>query len=96
MIKQNDTQASSLNVLAEGELDQVVGGCCHGRRRRGCYGRGYGWGKKHGGYDKGYEPSYEEPSYEEPSYEEPSYAEPVVNNNVADVDVTITINQGQA
>ena len=92
MIKQNDTQASSLNVLAEGELDQVVGGCGYGRRKRHGWGRGYGWGKKHhGGYDKGYEPSYEEPSYDEPSY-----AEPVVNNNVADVDVTITINQGQA
>ena len=79
MIKQNDTQASSLNVLAEGELDTVVGGCCYRPRRRHCGGWG-GWGKKHGkGHDKGYEPKYEEPSYDEPSYDdEPYYAEPTV------------------
>jgi hypothetical protein len=94
MIKQNDTQASSINVLAEGELDKVVGGCCHHRPRR-CWGRGYGKGYDKGGHDKGYEPSYEEPSYDEPSYDEPSYAAPVVNNT-ADVDVNITINQGAA
>jgi hypothetical protein len=97
MIKHNDTTASSINVLAEGELDQVVGGCGRGHRR----GYGYGgWGGKHG-YDKGgYDKSTDKSAYEPSSYEEPSYGSSgygdsgsgdnvVVNNNNITLDINI-------
>jgi hypothetical protein len=94
MIKHIDTNASSINVIAEGELDHVVGGCGRGYRRGGGYG---GWGGKHGydkgGYDKGTEKSAYEPSSEEPSYGSSGYADSgdnvVVNNNQ---NITLDIN----
>ena len=65
MINHNDNSASSINVLAEGELDQVVGGCGRGHRRGGGYG---GWGSRHG-YDKGrHEGSYDKDNYDSDSY----------------------------
>jgi hypothetical protein len=99
MINHNDNSASSVNVLAEGELDQVVGGCGRGHRRGWGYG---GWGSRHG-YDKGrHEGSYEKDNYDSDSYEdsyEPSYGggygdsggDVVVNNQ--NINLAININQ---
>jgi hypothetical protein len=88
MIKLNDTTAASINVLADGELETVVGGC---------HGRGWGWkryGKKHGygdSYDKGYDKGgYEADSYE-PEDSSDSSGDVVVNDQ--NIELNITINQ---
>ena len=92
MIKHNDTLAASINILADGELDEVVGGC-----------HGWGWGKKHGygkkrGYDKGYDKGYgyDEGGYDSSSYEpEESYddSSDSVQVNNQNIELNITINQ---
>ena len=96
MIKHNDTNASSINVLAEGELDQVVGGCGRGHRRG--WGHG-GWGGKRD-YDKGsYDKSTDKSGYDAGSYE-PSYdsgygdsGDNVVVNNNQNITLDINIQQ---
>ena len=95
MIKLNDTQAAStITLIAEGELDTVVGGC-HGRGR----GWGHGYGKKRGydrGYDKGY--GHDKGGYEASSYEpsdDSSYGDSgdSVQVNDQNIELNITINQ---
>jgi hypothetical protein len=93
MIKLNDSNIESIQVLGEDELSQVVGG--YGR----CHRKGWGgWGKKHCGgygggrkdYDKG---GYGGDEYEEPRDEEygsdDSSGSFKVNNQVIDLDITI-------
>ena len=92
MIKHNDTLAASINTLADGELDLVVGGC-HGWG----YGKKRGYGNKRGhdkSYDKGY--GYDEGGYETSSYEpEESYddSSSSVQVNDQNIELNITINQ---
>jgi hypothetical protein len=91
MIKLNDTTTVSINVLAEGELDQVVGGRCHGGYR--------GWGKGHGhcggkqDYDKyGQGKDYDKGGYGESSDDsssDDSSGSFKVNNQVIALDITI-------
>jgi hypothetical protein len=93
MIKRNDTtNAASINVLAEGELDQVVGGYCHGGGKR-WGGGGWGHGRCH---KRGYEGSgrgNREQSYDEPRDEgystEGSGDSVEVNNQVIELEITI-------
>ena len=92
MIKLDATQ-QNISVLGEGELQQVVGGYCHRRRRRHCGGWGYkrrDWGrceKKSDSYESKAE-GYEGEEYE--GGEEPS------DIQVANVAVTVNIAQVQA
>ena len=55
MIKLNDTGSSNVNVLAEGELTQVVGGCgyrrSYRRRHHGCW----GWRRRYDSGQHGFE-----------------------------------------
>ena len=92
MIKLNDTQATSLNVLAESDLESVVGGCYHGRRR--------GWGDKKwgdydkGGYGKGYDKGYDKRHDDyEPSYDDYEGSSSAVAVNNVDLEINIAINQ---
>jgi hypothetical protein len=94
MIKLNDTtNASSINVLAEGELDQVVGGYCHGGRKS-WGGGGWGRGRCHKrdyegcGSRKDYEKSYDEPR-DDGYYTEGSGDSVEVNNQVIELEITI-------
>jgi hypothetical protein len=90
MIKHNDTNAASINVLAEGELDQVVGGCGGRGHHRG---RGYGyggWGNKHN-YDKGTDKSsYDSGSYDS-GYGDSSY-EPSSGSGYGDSGDNVVVN----
>jgi hypothetical protein len=94
MIKLNDTTiASSINVLAEGELDQVVGGYCRGGRKSwGGHGGGWGYGRCHKrdyeGRGRDYEKSYDEPSGDG-YYSEGSGDSVEVNNQVIELEITI-------
>jgi hypothetical protein len=96
MKKLNETTSAKINVLGEGELDQVVGGYCH--RKRHC---GGGWYKpryNHCQKSESYEPSYTEESSDESSdyndYSEPSDASGG-NSQVVNVSVSVNINQQQ-
>ena len=94
MKKLNETGSANINVLGEGELDQVVGGYCH-RKRRGHCG---GWYKRRYNHCKKYE--YKEPEYTEESsdYESSDYSEPAAatgNVQIANVAVTVNIAQSQ-
>ncbi|MEY4543936.1 MAG: hypothetical protein RL685_131 [Pseudomonadota bacterium] len=93
MKKLNETSSAKINVLGEGELDQVVGGYCH--RKRHC---GGGWYKPRYNQCKKYE-SYE-PSYSEESSEESSdYSEPTAatggNSQLVNVSVSVSVEQSQ-
>jgi hypothetical protein len=94
MKKLNETTSANINVLAEGELDQVVGGYCH--RKRHC---GGGWYKPRYNHCNKYESS--EPSYTEESSDESSdYSEPTETSSgdtqIVNVAVTVNIAQLQA
>jgi hypothetical protein len=92
MIKLNDNTASAINVLAESELDQVVGGYCHRGGRK-----GWGYGRGHCGqrdYDKRGcgKRDYEDRGYDDSSdYDRPesSSGSSEVNNQVIQLDITI-------
>jgi hypothetical protein len=94
MIKLNDTTHASINVLAEGELDQVVGGYCRGGRKSwGGGGGGWGRGRCHkrdyeGHGRKDYEKSYDEPR-DDGYYAEGSGDSVEVNNQVIELEITI-------
>jgi hypothetical protein len=92
MIKHNDTISSTINVLAEGELDQVVGGYCHkGGNRRG-WGGGWGGGCHKRDYDKGHDKRGYDKGYEEPSEgysTEGSGDSFEVNNQVIQLEINI-------
>ena len=92
MKKLNETSSAKINVLGEGELDQVVGGYCHRRRHCG------GWYKPRYNHCKKYE-SYE-PEYSEESseYESSDYSEPTdsISGNVQIANVSVTVNIAQA
>jgi hypothetical protein len=92
MKKLNETSSAKINVLGEGELEQVVGGYCHQKRRH-CG----GWYKPRYNHCKKYE--YKEPEYSEPEYtEEYEYSEPTEsggNVQIANVSVTVNIAQAQ-
>ncbi|MEY2932863.1 MAG: hypothetical protein RL033_3612 [Pseudomonadota bacterium] len=89
MKKLNETDSAKINVLGEGELEQVVGGYCHRRRHCG------GWYKPRYNHCQKYEQSYE-PEYTEESSD---YSEPTDssggNQQVANVSVAVNINQFQ-
>jgi hypothetical protein len=93
MKKLNETSSAKINVLGEGELEQVVGGYCHRRRHCGGYKPRYNHCKK---YEYNYEPSYTEESSE---YESSDYSEPTEqsegNSQIANVSVSVNINQFQ-
>ncbi|MEY4546904.1 MAG: hypothetical protein RL685_3099 [Pseudomonadota bacterium] len=93
MKKLNETSSAKINVLGEGELEQVVGGYCHRRRHCG------GWYKpryNHCQKYQSYEPEYSEGSSE---YESSDYSEPTAssggNSQVANVSVSVNIDQSQ-
>ena len=93
MKKLNETTGANINVLGEGELEQVVGGWCHRRRHCG------GYYKPRYNHCKKYE-SYSEPSYTEPEYTEESsdYSEPEAtggNQQVVNVSVSVDVSQVQ-
>jgi hypothetical protein len=90
MKKLNETGSANINVLAEGDLEQVVGGYCH--RRRHC---GGGWYKPRYDHCKKYE--YKEPEYKEESSDyEPEYSEPAATGgNVQVVNVSVEVNIAQ-
>ena len=93
MKKLNETGAAKINVLGEGELEQVVGGYCHRKRWSHCG----GYYKPRYNHCKKYEPSYE-PEYTEESsdYSEPEYTEESSGNvQIANVAVTVNIAQVQ-
>jgi len=52
MIKLNDTGSTNLNVLAESELTQVVGGCGYRRSYRRRHHGYWGWRRR---YDSGHQ-----------------------------------------
>ncbi len=95
MKKLNETSSANVNVLGEGELEQVVGGYCH-RKRRHCG----GWYKPRYNHCKKYE-SYE-PEYKDESseYSESSdYSEPAAtggDTQIVNVAVTVNVAQAQA
>ena len=92
MIQLNETAASSLNVLAESELDQVVGGYCHKGRKHGGWGYGYGGKRDHekrGCSKRDYEGErgYDDSSdYDRTDGSGDSFE---VNNQVIQLDITI-------
>jgi hypothetical protein len=91
MKKLNETDSAKINVLGEGELDQVVGGYCHRRRHCG------GWYKPRYNHCQKYEQSYE-PEYTEESsdYSEPEYSESSESGgNVQIANVAVTVNIAQ-
>jgi hypothetical protein len=94
MKKLNETSSAKINVLGEGELDQVVGGYCHRRRWNHCggyYKPRYNHCKKY----ESYEPEY---SDESSDYESSDYSEPEAsggNVQIANVAVTVNIAQVQ-
>jgi hypothetical protein len=93
MKKLNETSTATINVLADGELDQVVGGYCHRRRHCGGYRPRYNHCKK---YDYNYEPSYtEESSDSESSDYSETYESDSGNVQIANVAVTVNIAQVQ-
>lgn len=91
MIKLDATK-QNVSVLGEGELQQVVGGYCH-RRRRHCGGWGFkrrDYGhceKKYGG--KGYD------KYESSSYEADAYEGEEESNDIQVANVAVTVNIAQ-
>jgi hypothetical protein len=94
MKKLNETSSAKINVLGEGELDQVVGGYCHKKR----WGHCGGWYKPRYNHCKKYE-SYE-PEYKEESsdYESNDYSEPAAtggDTQIVNVAVTVNIAQVQ-
>jgi hypothetical protein len=95
MKKLNETSSAQINVLGEGELEQVVGGYCHKKR----WGHCGGWYKPRYNHCKKYEYSYE-PEYKEESsdYESSEYSETSEsggNVQIANVAVTVNIAQVQ-
>jgi hypothetical protein len=92
MKKLNETSSANVNVLGEGELEQVVGGYCHKKR----WGHCGGWYKPRYNHCKKYE--YQEPEYSEPEYTEESsdYSEPAATGgNVQAVNVSVAVNIAQ-
>jgi hypothetical protein len=74
MIKPNQTSSANVNVLAESDLTQVVGGCGHRRnyrpRRHHCWGwRRHGYGHEGGFQSRGSDDNFESdgPEFEDPS-----------------------------
>jgi hypothetical protein len=91
MKKLNETGSAKIDVLGEGELEQVVGGYCH--RRRHC---GGGWYKPRYDHCKKYDykPEYKEESSD---YESSDYSEPeATGGNVQIANVSVTVNIAQA
>ena len=86
MKKLNETTGANINVLGEGELEQVVGGWCHRRRHCGGYKPRYNHCKK---YE--YKPEYQEPEYTEESSD---YSEPE-SNDTQIVNVAVNVNIAQ-
>jgi hypothetical protein len=95
MTKLSTARSTNVNVLGESELEQVVGGYCH-RRRRHYYGGKHcgGWrpSKCHG------EKSYDAPEYESTeSYESSdSYESTSAPGNAQIVNVSVTVDIAQA
>jgi hypothetical protein len=91
MKKLNETSSAKINVLGEGELEQVVGGYCHRKRHCG------GWYKPRYNHCQKYE-SYE-PSYTEESSDSESsdYSEPTETSSgdTQIVNVAVTVNIAQ-
>ncbi|MEY4546907.1 MAG: hypothetical protein RL685_3102 [Pseudomonadota bacterium] len=92
MKKLNETSSAKINVLGEGELEQVVGGYCYRRRHCGGYKPRYNHCKK-------YEPSYSEESSEYEASEYSEYSEPTEqsegNSQIANVSIAVNIRQRQ-
>ena len=55
MIKLNDTGSSNVNVLAESELTQVVGGCGYRRNYRRRHHGYWGWRRRYDSSHQGFE-----------------------------------------
>ena len=90
MKKLNETSSAKINVLGEGELDQVVGGYCHRKRWSHCG----GWYKpRYNNHCKKYE-SYE-PEYKEESSESSDYSEPTSGGDTQIANVAVTVNIAQ-
>ena len=90
MKKLNETSSAKINVLGEGELEQVVGGYCHRRRHCGGWKPRYNHCKKY----ESYEPEYKDESSE---YESSEYSEPTETSggNVQIANVAVTVNIAQ-
>ena len=94
MNKPNAARSTNVNVLAESELEQVVGGYCHRRRH-------YNYGSKHcGGWRQ--RECHGEKSYEAPATESSDYpttdsyeSSPAGDTQIVNVAVTIDIAQVQ-
>jgi hypothetical protein len=74
MIKPNQTSSATLNILAESDLTQVVGGCGYRRNyrpRRHCWGwrKRFDYGHEGGFQSRGSDDSFESDS---PEFEDPS------------------------
>jgi hypothetical protein len=86
--------SAAINVLAESELDQVVGGYCH----RGSGHKRWGYGHGHCG-QRGYDKRGGDRGYEGRGYDDSSeYDRPQSSNDSSDVNnqviqLEITINQ---
>jgi hypothetical protein len=95
MIKLNDTTASAINVLAESELDQVVGGYCH----KGGGHKGWGYGRGHCGQRDYEKRGSSKRDYEGRGHDDSSdYDRPESSNDSGDVNnqviqLEININQ---
>jgi hypothetical protein len=91
MKKLNETSSAKIDVLAEGELEQVVGGYCHRKRWSHCG----GWYKPRYDHCKKYDykPEHEEKSSD---YESEDYSEPAATGgNVQIVNVSVEVNIAQ-
>jgi hypothetical protein len=92
-MKKLNTSSANVNVLGEGELEQVVGGYCH--RKRHC---GGGWYKPRYNHCKkyeSYEPEYKDDSSDYESSESSDYSEPATGGNAQIVNVAVTVNIAQ-
>jgi hypothetical protein len=91
MKKLNETSSAKINVLGEGELEQVVGGYCHRKRWSHCG----GWKPRYNHCKKyeSYEPEYNDESSD---YESSDYSEPTeTGGNVQIANVAVTVNIAQ-
>ncbi len=92
MTQLHQARSTSVNVLGESELEQVVGGYCHRRRH-------HGYGRKHCGSWRPRkchgEKSYEAPEYEHTESYEESYESTTDSGDTQIVNVAVTVNIAQ-